>query len=274
MTAKAAASQIPEVLDTAHCWFWGSKETTTLKVGTLEIEVLNDLTARDAFVLIKGLSKKEEWREFSLRRAAAFVQGWNLPKELPTENAEKIELFRSMRQGQFERMYAAIVTHEGRRSRRVYKGKFYTESEWGDYAKALKVKPPKWDALLDYIEPDVSIDADAWFVADDEGVTLQLPDGHWMRIKSELTQGEHLQILMEAEKDSEERSDSGWIGALKLSFYIRDWSLTYPDGRKAPVSYDSVVEMDSQKFFTMKNTIDAYEASLKKERDEHPTGAQ
>lgn len=278
MTASTAAEVARPVLvesPNAACWFWGSKETTTLHVGSIDLEVRNDIPAQAAFELASGLMQGgvEAWQEFTLRKAAAFVQLWSLPQELPADIDDRIALFRGMRRGRFEQLYEAIVKHEAAHLRHVHKGRFYTEAEYA----ALKVKTPKWADLLHYIDPEVGIEADAWFVTDDASVTLQLPDNHWIRIKSELTQGEHIQLVASTKesKDAEDRvSAAGWVGARKLAFYIQDWSLTYPDGRKAPLGMDSIAELDALKFSVLNHTIDAYERKLKEGREASPTTAQ
>jgi hypothetical protein len=238
MSVKAAASaarpMLVEPTASASCWFWGSKETTTLHIGSLEIEVRKDVPARDAFLMASGLMNGtvEAWQEFTLRKAAAYVERWSLPQELPADTDEKIALFRSMRRGRFEQLYEAIVTHESGFVRHVYKGKSYTEAEWAGVAPK---KGDKWADLLAYIDPEISVEADAWFVSDDAGVTLALPDDQWVRIKSELTQGEHIKLVASTKDSKDGVSAAGWVGARKLAFYIQDWSLTYPDGRKAPL---------------------------------------
>lgn len=279
MTVPTAAEVARPVLvesPAAACWFWGSKETTTLHVGSIDLGVRNDIPAKAAFELASGLMQGgvEAWQEFTLRKAAAFVERWSLPQELPTDTDERIELFRGMRRGRFEQLYEAIVKHEAAYLRHVYKGASYTETEWTVYAKASKVKGlPKWADLLIYIDPEVGIEADAWFVTEDAGATLQLPDGHWMRIKSELTQGEHIQLVTSTKESKDGVSAAGWVGARKMAFYIQDWSLTYPDGRKAPLGMDSIAELDALKFSVLNHTIDAYERKLKEEREASPTTA-
>jgi hypothetical protein len=277
--AAAARPMLVEAPAAVSCWFWGSKETTTLHIGSLELEVKKDTPAREAFQMAAGLMQGgvEAWQEYALRRASAYVERWSLAQELPAETDEKIALFRSMRRGRFEQLYEAIAKHEAAHVRHVYKGKSYTEAEWSTIAPAPKGadgKPIKWADLLVYIEPDISLEADAWFVTEDAGVTLQLPDDQWVRIKSELTQGEHIQLVSSTKDSKDGVSAAGWVGARKLSFYIQDWSLTYPDGRKAPVGLDSIAELDAAKFAVLNFTVDAYERKLKEGREASPTLAQ
>jgi len=259
---------------TASCWFWGSKETATLRIGPIDLEVRKDIPARDAFQMAAGLmlGAVESWQEFTLRKAAAYVERWSLPQELPATTDEKISLFRSMRRGRFEQLYEAIVAHESALVRHVYKGKSYTEAEWAEVKKDGKA--PAWADLLSYVDPDISVEADAWFVTEDAGVTLALPDDQWIRIKSELTQGEHIQLVVSTKDSKDGVSAAGWVGARKLAFYIQDWSLTYPDGRKAPLGMDSIAELDASKFAVLNFTVDAYERKLKQEREASPIGAQ
>jgi hypothetical protein len=181
-----------------------------------------------------------------------------------------------MRRGRFEQLYEAIVKHEAAQARRVHKGVSYTESEWVAFSAGAKGKdkPPKWADLLTYIEPEVGMEADAWFVTEDASVTLRLPDDQWVRIKSELTQGEHIQLVASTKEAKDGVSAAGWVGARKLAFYIQDWSLTYPDGRKAPLGIDSIAELDSMKFAVLNYTVDAYERKLREGREASPTLAQ
>ncbi len=277
MSVKAAAAARPMLVEpTASCWFWGSKETATLRIGALELEVRKDIPAKDAFQMAAGLMNGgvEAWQEFAIRKAAAYVERWSLPQELPDETDDKIALFRSMRRGRFEQLYEAVVNHEVALNRHVYKGKSYTEAEWAAITPAPKGKDGKaikWADLLAYVDPEISIEADAWFVTEDAGVTLQLPDDQWVRMKSELTQGEHIQLVASTKESKDGVSAAGWVGARKLAFYIQDWSLTYPDGRKAPLGLDSIAELDAAKFAVLNYTVDAYERKLKEGREASPT---
>lgn len=281
--AEAARPPLPMEMP-ASCWFMASHETVPVTVGSVILDVRRDVPAKAAFEMASGLmqSTVESWQEYTLRKAAAFIAAWSLPQDLPEDPAEKIALFRSMRRGRFEQLYEALLKHEAAHARGVFKGVSYTEAQWAAHVAANKTKKakaptevlPKWADLLTYIEPEVSLAADAWFVTDDAGVTLQLPDSQWIRIKSELTQGEHIQLVASTKAEVDGVSAAGWVGARKLSFYIQDWSLTYPDGRKAPVGMDSLAEIDAQKFAVLNHTVDAYERRLKQEREASPTSAE
>jgi hypothetical protein len=257
-----------------HCWYLGSSVLDTLTVGSVELMVARDISAREAFALTQGLNNDiSGWQEYSLRKSAAFLRAWSLPTNLPDgDYTSRLDVLRNMRRGRFEQIYEAIVAHDASHERRLYKGQAVTPSEWSDRVKD-DATLPKWEKLSAFIEPVDSVVSDSWFVTSDEVITLHLPDDHWIRVKSELTQGEHVQLVT-AQGSTSEMVPANWLGARRMAFYLRDWSMVYPDGRKVPASIDSIAELDARRFSVMHQTLDAYEALLAKAREDRPTGAQ
>jgi hypothetical protein len=281
--AEEPRSSTP-VFDASRCWFMASSEIVPLQVGGIELAVCRDVSTRVGIGLTDGLETDdfEGILEYRLRLVAAFLRGWSLPTELPDGLEDRVTLLRSLRSGRFDQLHKRIVEHDATNERRYYGADRFTAAEWAVRIEVEQKKPagervtmPAWGELKPYIEPALSVAADAWFVTEDDGVTLQLPDNHWFRIKSELTQGEFIALAATKAKDGEAASvPRNWVGARKLASYLHSWSMVYPDGRPVPPVLESLVEMDATKYSILHRTITAYEELLKKEREANPTGAQ
>jgi hypothetical protein len=278
MTTDAAAlAETPRLPETKlTSWFTGQFETVPLNVGNTAFQIAKDVPARTSFSNTQGLdSDMGGWQEYSLRKAAGYLRGWSLPAQFPEGREGRIDVLRKMRRSRFEKLYEQIVDYDNGLERRQHKGQWFSAKQWDEQVKADKALP-KWDTLLSYIEPQVSISADCWFDPEDETFTLQLPDGHWMRVKAELTQGEYVSLVAPPElKDDEPEPfvPNGWIGARRLALYLVEWSMVFPDGRPVPLKLESLAEMDATKFGVMHRTLEAFEQIVKKEREAHPTGA-
>jgi hypothetical protein len=279
MTTEAAAlADAPRLPETKPLvsWFTGQFETVPLKVGGTEFQIAREVPARVAFSTTQGLdSDMSGWQEYSLRKAAGYLRGWNLKADFPEDRDARMDVLRKMRRSRFEKLYELIVNYDSGLERRHHQLQWFTLAEWDEKAKADKALP-KWETLTPYIEPQVSINADCWFEPEDETFTLALPDGHWMRVKAELTQGEFVSLIAPpAQKDGDPEPfvPNAWVGARRLALYLTAWSMVMPDGRPVPLTIESLAEMDASKFSVMHKTLEAFEQIVKKERESNPTGA-
>lgn len=289
-TAQVEAPRPSAPEPSATSWFTAAMgETVDLTLGSHQVTIAREISAATSNRIITSLPSEEggfvpRWEEYALRKTAEFLRGWSLPIELPSTAEGRVEVLRTMRRGQFERLYNRIQGHELARPRRFFDGVLYTKAEYaaltrdewreGDQADAKK---PAWESLLTIIRPEVAIDADSWFLPEDDTITLQLPDGYSMKIHMELTQGQFLSLIapVKREKDQAAGVADNWTAARRIAMYLVDWTLPHPSGNgTADPDLDTLAELDTSKFSVILATIDAYEEVLAKAREENPTGAQ
>lgn len=270
-------------------WFQGPMEPVPLSIsGQHTITVRREISAKDRLQIMQPLTAATEataeqrWQQYQLRKVAAYLQSWTLPRDLvppppskPTEKpldpiSGRAEVLRTLRASVFDRILAVVAEHEESVLR-----------EQGAVPHDERGRPQAADAAMPgpleipIIPPVVTVGEDAWFAGDEETHTLQLPGGHWIRVRAELSQGETLSLLEPPPKDS---PLPDWRGIRKLALYIRAWSMVYPiipgqPAVPAPVGMDSLAELEASKFSVLNRTIQAYEEALSQARAAHPSGA-
>jgi hypothetical protein len=243
-----------------------------------ELSAVSEHTLWAGFTAESGRAVHDLWEEFSVKKAAAYLDSWSLDVPLPLEFEAKVAILRQMRRSRFERLYEAIVTHEQGLVRRLWRDRWYSAAEWTVYRDGNpSLTLPAFDGLPVHLEPTVDVSVDDWFLSDARRVRLILPGGHWIAIRPELTQGEHMAMMLSApDPKAATPADpaTAWPGVRKLDAYITDWSMVYPSGKPVPIGRDSLAQLDASKFKVLYATVTAYETQLTREREARPIGAQ
>jgi hypothetical protein len=120
--------------------------------------------------------------------------------------------------------------------------------------------------------PVEAVLSDAWFLGPDDAMRLSLPGGETVTIRAELEAGAQAKILAGLHVRPNGQTARLDLAIERAAAYIVEWSLTYPNGKPAPVGADSLRALRATRFGVLSNTIQAYEKALEV-REENPTGA-
>jgi len=112
--------------------------------------------------------------------------------------------------------------------------------------------------------------------------TLQISDGHWLRVKQRLNAGENRRMAKRGTTDGGVGVDLFEAGVAKILAFLLDWSLkdatgaTIPIARQAPDVVEAAIDAISPERYTeILRAIEAHELAMKAERDakkKTPTG--
>jgi len=99
---------------------------------------------------------------------------------------------------------------------------------------------------------------------------LDLTDGDWIDIKTELTAGERRhafgRLVTEMRAGESARLDPEQVGLTRLAEYITAWSFTDVNGKPVPVSESAINALDVDSFGELVEAIDKHEAAQEVKR--------
>lgn len=108
------------------------------------------------------------------------------------------------------------------------------------------------------------------YFANNDVVTIDLGEGDWIKIKDELTYGEDgknknsaLDVVVNSDGVAVSNINMIKYNINKYVSYIKEWSVTYPDGSPAPVSAEVMSDMSPEFIALIENALN--EHAVKKE---------
>jgi hypothetical protein len=237
-------------------WFPGPDDSVRLLLpGSQSIEIRPELDTGTQAGLLEGLGEglnvAAALDTYRLRSVFAYLLSWTLPLDLP-ESEEGWQLLtdptkepgrKYLPANRFALIHRAIEAHE----------------------KARGPETPIVPVVLSEAE-------DAWFLTPDDHVTLPLPFGESLMIRTDLAAGTHAKILAALNVNAHGRTSTLELALRSADAYIVGWSLRYPDGRAVPIGIDSCRAMLVSKFSIISRTIQAYELALEA-RAKNPIGS-
>lgn len=237
-------------------WFPGPDDSVTLPLpGGQSIEIRTELDTATQAGLLEGLTDGANVAAaldtYRLRSVFAYLLSWSLPMELPKSEEGWQRLTDPTKEpgkkylpaNKFALIHRAIEAYEKTR---------------GPEAPIVPVV--------------LSEEEEGWFLTPDDHVTLALPFGETLLIRTDLAAGTHAKILASLQVNAQGRTSTLELALRTAEAYIVGWSLRYPDGRAVPIGIDSCRAMLVSKFSIINRTIQAYERALEA-RVTNPTGS-
>lgn len=237
-------------------WFPGPDDRVTLPLpGGQSIDIRPELDAGTEAGLLEGLhdglNVAAALDTYRLRSVFAYLLSWSLPMDLPQSEEGWQKLTDPTKEpgkkylpaNRFALIHRAIE----------------------EYEKTRAPQTPIVPVVLS--ESD-----DAWFLTPDDHVTLALPFGESLIIRTDVAAGTHAKILAALNVNAHGRTSTLELAFRTADAYIVGWSLRYPDGRAVPIGIDSCRAMLVSKFSIISRTIQAYEKALEA-RVTNPTGS-
>lgn len=237
-------------------WFPGPDDSVTLPLpGGQSIDIRPELDAGSEAGLLEGLhdgaNVAAALDTYRLRSVFAYLLSWTLPLSLPESEEGWRDLTNPTKEpgkkylpaNRFAMIHRAIEEYEKKR------------------APQTKIVPVT-----------LSDSDDAWFLTPDDHVTLALPFGESLVIRTDVAAGTHAKILASLDVNAQGRTSTLELAFRTAEAYIVGWSLRHPDGRAVPIGIDSYRAMLVSKFSIINRTIQAYQAALEA-RAVNPTGS-
>jgi hypothetical protein len=249
-------AEVTRTTDQPVAWFPRPDDSVTLPLpGGQSIEIRPELdTATQAGLLeglTDGLNVAAALDTYRLRSVFAYLLSWSLPLPLPQSEEGWQQLTEPTKEpgkkylpaNKFALIHRAIEAYE-------------------------KTRGPE----VPIVPVVLSETDDGWFLTPDDHVTLALPFGETLLIRTDLPAGTHAKILAALDVNAHGRTSTLELALRTADAYIVGWSLRYPDGRAVPVGLDSCRAMLVSKFSIISRTIQAYEKALEA-RVANPTGS-
>jgi hypothetical protein len=249
-------AEVPKSTAEPVSWFPGPNDSVTLPLpGGHSIDIRPELDAGSEAGLLEGLhdgvNVAAALDTYRLRSVFAYLLSWTLPIPLPESEEGWQQLTDPTKEpgkkylpaNRFAMIHRAIEEYEKKR---------------GPQAPIVPVK--------------LSDSDDAWFLTPDDHVTLALPFGESLIIRTDVAAGTHAKILAALNVNAHGRTSTLELAFRTAEAYIVGWSLRYPDGRAVPIGIDSCRAMLVSKFSIISRTIQAYEKALEA-RAANPIGS-
>jgi hypothetical protein len=247
-------AEIQPATSTPVAWFPGPDDAVTLPLpGGQSMEIRRELDAGTQASLLEGLHDAQNVAAaldvYRLRSVFARLLSWTLPMELPASEEGWQKLIEPSKE-------------PGR--------KYLPANRFALIANAIDAYEKRLGPATPIV-PVVLAEADGWFLTPEDHVTLALPFGESLIIRTDLEAGTHAKILAGLNVNAVGRTSTLELALRTAEAYIVGWSLRYPDGRAVPVGIDSLRAMLASKFSIISRTIRAYEEALTAQA-ENPTG--
>lgn len=249
-------AEVPADVNQRVSWFPSPDDSVKLPlVGGQWIDIRPELDTGTEAGLLDGLHAGPHFAAsldtYRLRSVFAYLLDWSLPLPLPQSEEGWQQLTEPTKE-------------PGK--------KYLPANRFALIHRAIEAYEKKRGPETPIVPVDLSTSSDAWFLTPDDTVTLALPFGESLVIRTDLAAGTHATILAGLSVNAHGKTSTLELALRKAEAYIVGWSLLYPDGRGVPIGIDSCRAMLVSKFSIISRTLQAYEKALEA-RAANPTGS-